>query len=375
MSTMLRGTDDLGRLRLFGLSPGRYTVCADQGLGIGHSDRPGHRERLLRTCNPDQVVIGRADVEDLEIRVRSGRTFNISGVVTDASGAAAAGAFVQLTTFEVNGSSSSGMRLEPDGRFQINDVPPGSYAIEASVGGPNRPEQRRPLERGFVRVSVADADVESLVVAMVKTIDVNGQVTLEDPNVPLPRPPGSGLIISARLEAERLPGQGSDQLATMNPDHTFTLAGMFGRRVFDVLNVPSGWYVKALRYASKDVIDEAVEFKDSDRTIEVVLSTRGAAVTGTVDDAGAPVARAVVYLFRQGTLAATFLTKRASSNGTFALGPIRDGDYTIVALPPDTPPLERGDWDRFARLSSVGERITLGELDARMIQLRVTHER
>jgi large repetitive protein len=373
---MLHMTDDLGRTRLSGLAPGRYTVCADGGAGVGQGGQPVRRERLLRTCNPDPVVIERADVEDLEIKVRRGRTFTVSGVVTDASGAAPADAMIMFTTFETNGTSSGGVRVGVDGRFQVSDVPPGMYAIEASIGGANHPQQRRPLERGFVPVSLADADVENLVVAMEKTIDVKGRVALEDPNIPLPRPPGSGLIISTRLADERLPGQGSDLSAIMRPDHTFTLEGMFGRRVFDTFNVPSGWYVKTIRYGSKEVIDDAVEFKDTDQALDVVLSNRGAVVTGTVvDDAGAPVPRAQIYLFRPASSTAMPESTRASANGTFTLGPVRDGEYTIVAVPRETPWLDLGDWDRLARLSSAGERVTLGELDVRTIQLRVTDKR
>jgi hypothetical protein len=48
-----------------------------------------------------------------------------------------------------------------------------------------------------------------------------------------------------------------------------------------------------------------------------------------------------------------------------------DGDYVIVAVPATYPVLQPGEWDRIARLTALGERMTLGELDARATQLRL----
>ncbi len=146
------------------------------------------------------------------------------------------------------------------------------------------------------------------------------------------------LQVSARLADERLPGDGSNRHATANSDGTFTLEGLFGRRTIAVSNVPSGWYVKAIRYGSRDVIDEPVEFKpDSDAPLEIVLSNRGASVTGTVADViDHRVARAQVWLFRAPVnkdgaprLAGSVLTV----TGNYSFGPLRDGDYLIVAVP------------------------------------------
>src|SRR6185436_19688788 len=99
-SPMNQRTDDRGRMRIPGLMPGRYVVCADTwDIGGTETVKNPVRERLLRTCYPsaaneadaEPIVVGSRPVEEIEIRMRRGRTFTISGIVLDAAGAPAAG--------------------------------------------------------------------------------------------------------------------------------------------------------------------------------------------------------------------------------------------------------------------------------------------
>jgi hypothetical protein len=65
----------------------------------------------------------------------------------------------------------------------------------------------------------------------------------------------------------------------------------------------------------------------------------------------------------------------AAASGTFKFGPARQGDYAIVALPAGSRYPQAGEWDRLAQLAAQGERVTLGELDERLVDLRVVTER
>lgn len=384
----LRSTDDRGLLRVFGLAAGRYTVCAE-AEALGQSASPGsvRRDRLLRTCYPsaandaqaEVITVDRADVGELEIRMRRGRTYTVAGRIVDASGAPAAGAAAQFSQFERNSSSGSGVIVDADGRFRIAHVHPGSYAIGASVGGPDRPEQRRPFEAGFLPVQVGDADVEDLLVTMKKCVDVSGRVLLDDASLPFPAADGSGFMIAARLADDRLPGDGSSSHAIMRTDHTFTLSRVFGRRALRFDNVPRGWYVRSVRYGERDVIDEPIEAKDGGEGVplEVVLSNRGAVVSGrAVDDRGQP-ARAMVVVCRigDGNAATLAATVTVAATGAFRFGPLRGGSYRIVALPPATTWVESVEWERIARLAALGDRLTLGEMDDRTIELTIVPER
>ncbi len=382
-------TDDRGRMRISGLMPGRYVVCADT-LGIGGSQAVKNpvRERLLRTCYPsatneadaEPIVVGTGPIEEIEIRMRRGRTFTISGIVLDASGAPAAGAHVGLSVFSPGSSSGiSGTRALPDGRFRLDQVRPGAYAIEASIGGPERPDERRAWEAAFVPIRVADSDAEDLVVTLSKGVDVQGRIVLEDPTQQLPPSQASALWIMAGLAGDFLSSIGSAINAHPRTDRTFTLAGVYGRRTVDILNLPDGWYVKHLRFRGEDVIGKPTDFARGDGTasLEVVLSNRGAIVTGRVtDDLGRPVRGAVVWLLRADGDAVTEHADDASTSATgeFRLGPVRAGEFVAVAFAAHVRPLERADRVRAVKLASLGERLRLAELDERAIELRVIKE-
>jgi protocatechuate 3,4-dioxygenase beta subunit len=380
-----RTTDDRGRLRLFKLPPGHYIVCAEvDGFGSGNQSTSPHRERFLRTCYPsasaaaqaEPVALERSDIDDLVIRMRRGRSFTISGTVLDASGGVASTANLSLNRFERGRSSGMGIVVGTGGRFTVTNVPPGEYAIEAELGGPDRPERRRELEVGYEPVRVDSSDVEGMVVSMSKTVEVAGRVTLEDPALPFPRPPGSGLMVSARLAGDSSQGMGSSRIAHAGEDRVFTLSGMFGRRILDVLNVPNGWYVKSIRYGGKEIIDVPTEFKAGrDAELQVILSTRGAMISGrVVNERGeaVPGARVIRLPADPAQWGVGHMTSvGVSATGTFQLGPQRGGDYLILAVIPSPRVPEPDDRDRVAHLAEVAERIRLGDEEQRTLELRV----
>ena len=380
-------TDDRGRQRVFGLLPGRYIVCAQSDI-VGAS--PGVRlDALLRTCSPSAldeaeaqpVRVGGSAVGEIEIRMRAGRTFTIAGRVVDASGAPAPAAHVILSKHWSGGSASGmGHSVASDGQFHISRVQAGEYVIEASLGGPDRPEHHRPLERAFVPIRVGDADVADVVLALQKTVDVAGRVTLEDPTAAFTRAPGSGpLSVWSRLAEDVGSGGGSHASGVVGDDHRFTISRVFGRRTLEVVNVPRAWYVKSIRYGGREIIDEPTILKDSaEPAIEILLSNRGASVTGRVtDDHGNAVQGATVMMFEthsQRMLWRYPASTRASGTGEFRIGPLRGGDYFIVAMPANARPIQRGESRRLQRLAAVAERVTLGDLDERTIDLRVVVE-
>jgi protocatechuate 3,4-dioxygenase beta subunit len=374
-------TDDQGRMRMFGVQPGRYHVCAESWLtGSTGTDKP------LPTCYPSAenesgakaITIDRGDLDEIDIRMRRGRTYAISALVLDSTGAVARTARVSLNKYDATSSSGVGMLRQDDGRFRSAKVPAGRYAIEASLGGDEQPEERRPLERAFVPVTV-DADSADVTVTLRRTIDVPGRFVTEDPSAELPPSPGSGLSISSRFTENMLPVVTNGSPAYMRKDRTFTLSELFGRRVLSAHNLPRGWYAKAIRYNGVDVTGQTVDF---DRVrepgqLEVVLSTRGAILTGRVlDDLGNPVPKATVVVMPVGQQTTPFVPALpASADGFFRFGPARAGEYVVFALPVNKRLPALDDPERLARLIALGERVTLGELDERTLDLHVIKER
>ena len=384
-SSFGRTTDDRGRLRISQLPSGRYLACAETPVPpvTANATNAPRRERFLRTCYPDAaaeekaqpVRIDGADPDEVVIQMRLGRTFRISGTILDAAGAPAQTSFASLATFEPTGSSSTSVAVGADGSFVVANITPGDYAITATVGGPERPEHRQQPEAGFQPIVVDSSDVEGVVVSMTKSVEVAGRFVLEETAVPFPQPQGSGLFLSARLAGDQLRGQGSSVMAHAGEDRTFLFKRMFGKRTFDVANIPRGWFVKSIRYGGRDIIDEATELKagTDPSALEVVLSNRGAAVTGRVtDDRGNPVRGARVFLLpanpaRVSRFPAYVTT---SETGSFRAGPQRPGDYVLVALGPSGS-LPLNDRSRLTQLAQVGERITLGDAEERTLDLTV----
>jgi len=372
-------SDDLGHLRASGLAPGRYVICAepaDRG-STARSVRQQKRDQLQRTCyastlseaEAQPVVVGNADIDDLELRLVSGRALSISGTILDSTGAPAPHAVVGFAKYTAEGTSTTGLEVRPDGHFQIGNVPPGAYAIEATTE----------REGAFLPLRITDEDVDNLVVSMLKTAKVTGRITVDDRAAVLPAEAGRApMLLSAHLVDDRLAGDGGSVSATVNSDGTFVLDGLFGRRRIDVMNVPAGWYVKTLRYAAKDVLDTSAEFKDG-RSLEMVLSNRGATISGTVTDViDHRVGQAQVLLFRapaDDKDRPRLVGNVSSVTGNYSFGPLREGEYIVIAVPADAAMPRRGGGDRLAGLAAAGERLSLSDLESRTIDLHVTAAR
>jgi hypothetical protein len=389
--SMFRATDDRGRVRLFEMAPGRYMVCAAPDRVSPFTDSSDTlRERYLRTCYPsaaseaeaEPVAVDRSNIADLEIRMRRGHTYRISGTVFDASGAAASGASLGFTRVDGTTSSGFGAPVDDSGRFTATNVPPGEYALVASIGGPDRPEQRRPFERGFLRVRVEASDVDGLIVVTAKAVDVAGRVVLDHPATPLQRRAGyTRLLIDARPAGEPIPWGIGTERTVSGDDGVFVLPTLAGLRVLDVVDVPTGWYVKSIRYRGEEIMDVPTEFKagQDPSELQVILSTRGAILSGrALDDRGDPVSGARVVLLPADPSRWTMfqLTRAISSaSGMFQVGPLRAGEYLIVALSPSAPSVDPRDRVRLTQLLETAERITLASEEQRTLDLHIVKDR
>jgi hypothetical protein len=152
---------------------------------------------------------------------------------------------------------------------------------------------------------------------------------------------------------------------------------LFGTRRIGFANIPPGWYVKAVLLGDADVTDSGFDVRAlrESSSLEVVLSNRGSTIAGRVtDDQGNPVARAEIAVIRAGGQSVP-ATTRSSATGAFTIGPLRDGDYVIVALAPGSPSMQSRDWERLRQLAALGERLTLAPLEERALEVRVKQER
>lgn len=374
-----RETDDRGTFRIFGLLPGRYLVCTDPRMSRRSMASLGTpKERSLPTCHPSatdqaravRVVLGKTDVDGVEIEIVRGRTYSISGTVLE-SGGAPARVRVGVHEWSDGGSSSRTTSIQADGRFRVEGLLPRDYILTADNAGPLGPNDTRNVERAEVRVTVANDNVDGLVIAMKPAVTLRGRVVFEGAAAPKL----SGTMGVSAASAATVDAFSERPRATVSADLTFALRQIVAPSTIVLDGLPAGWVMHTVRYKGRDITDTPTTFSANTDDIEIVVNQRGSVISGRVnDEVGTPVRDARVVLFPAD--AAKWRTVPAdravltSPDGRFRFEPRRAGDYLVAAVPSsDMPPLPVP--ALLQRLSKVAERITLGEGESRSIDLRV----
>ena len=173
-------TDDEGRYRIFGLSPGKYVVSTILGLNQNAAVRvilndgsdgslSGGRQHIYPELIPvfapgtfrrkDARIFeirGDEQITDADLKIDPDGLHTLKGrVLTAQDRHAPNGAMVQLRE---NGEKGAGRfaEIENDGSFQFRYLPPGSYSVEISANDllATTDEHERLKEYKTVRLSV-----------------------------------------------------------------------------------------------------------------------------------------------------------------------------------------------------------------------------
>ena len=155
---------------------------------------------------------------------------------------------------------------------------------------------------------------------------------------------------------------------------TFEIIKVSGTRTLRVNQLPSGWVVKSITAAGRDLMDVPIEFKSGEdlRDVVIVLSDRETEVTGTVtDEQRAPASGVSVLIFPDDKrrLPARARWLRPDSSGNFTVSGLPPGDY-FAALAEDIDDLQ---WTDAAYLDRFREQATpfrLGDAEHKMLPLR-----
>src|ERR1700728_1528419 len=194
-------TDDEGTYRIFGLAPGKYFVrVAPSGnentliMSHGNDDEeestPPPKSEYPETYYPGTTDPARAsaiDVKpgdeiprvDFSIAPRdAAKKFRVRGHVTNTLAVPAQG-FIQILAIPRNGDDlnlSGRFMAQPNqktGNFELDQVPPGSYIVEAMLLGTGKPHTAEQ------DVEVTTADVDSVSLAITAGAEIPGRVTFE----------------------------------------------------------------------------------------------------------------------------------------------------------------------------------------------------
>jgi hypothetical protein len=378
-------TDDRGFFRHFGLPPGRYRLCVEPAPPVKDprplAAQPTVRENLLITCYPAEsdpaqakaIELTAADARNVDIVMRGGRRFTISGELHDSAGGPLDAGDVSFVEENARPRRSLRVQRMRPGRFVVNDVEPGTYALRVEVAADGT--TGRPRESAALELVVENDNIGGIVVRTRRPATVAGLVTFEGgaPEAGLDR-----MLVKVQRDVD-------STVRPVRENLTFELAGTPDPVRLGLSDFPSGWIVKSILYHGRDVSDEAVVLDSSDdpRAIEIVLTNRVAYVAGNV--AGVAKGRMVVILaFRAekmglaarpdasgGSSLPVAASAPADEKSAFKIGPLAPGDYFVAAV-------DRDEWfdasleNRSAAIDKVlprAERVVLREGEQRSVAL------
>lgn len=373
-------TNDLGEFRLFGLAKGRYFVRAQtaegwqqhslQDLGAGDpgsSTQTGYAPVYYPGTSDEaraatiEVAAGQ-EVPAIDFTLLPIRTFRVRGRVFDTVlGQPAKNCFLYLIHFDPATSSFFDPQGETNcekGAFQFSDVPPGTYSVVAILHDSGK--QR--LARASLEVNNANVDNVSLTVTpgivLAGRILVEGHESLDlsEVNIWLDDP-----------EQQFGGGMG----AVIKPDGTLTIENVQeGNYQIGVGGQRAGFlrdfYLKAARANGEDVLEKGLTIGAGSTRgpLEIILSSAGARVEGTVtDENDLPSAGAVVALVPEGARRKQFRLHKDTTTdqyGQFILRGVAPGTYKLFSWKE----VENNAWedpDFLAPFESQGIKVTAEE--------------
>jgi protocatechuate 3,4-dioxygenase beta subunit len=343
-------TNDLGEFRLYGLAKGRYFIRAQ----VQQDWQPALPESTVNdsSSNPETGYApvyypGTSDTSHAAaIDVSPGqevpsvdftfipiRTFRIRGRVFDAiEGQPAKDCWLFLMPHDPSLTRFFGAGSQTDcnkGAFELRDVAPGSYYVVAGL----RSSSSERSYRARVPVEVTNTNVDDVNLTIGPGMDLVGRVLVE----------GTGTVDLSDLrvwleDREDRFGFGGPGNVDLKPDGTLKIQNMtegtYHVRIYDE---PPDVYLRSARANGEDILEKGLTIAagGSRDPLEIVLSSAGARIEGTVtDENGLPSAGAVVALVPEGQHRKQYhLYKNTTTDqyGKFILRGVTPGQYKLFS--------------------------------------------
>jgi len=376
--------DDRGEFRIADLQPGKYYVVAEpdnewqvrfrstrsEGLLLQPTWYPGSIDEEAAT--PVTLTAGQ-ELHGLEIRLRRGAVRNIRGRLQGLSQipkVTGQGPFGNLSLWAsrannlTEGTSYSGI-IQTDGSFEVKGVPPGTYQLRVDQGF----YPRVVLGRGSVQVD--DRDVEDVSITLQPPRPLKGKIAIEE----------SKAIDFSKLYVLLYSGGNIPSEAPVVPQEdgsfVFQQLGVGRYRVEVNGGRKDDVYLKTVRFADAESLNGSFTLTEgAEGNLELVVSTRGARVTGTVpQSSGATANRTVQVVLVPAT---SDMEKRESltqhegldQNGSFTIHAIPPGSYSLYAAQ-DVPQGAWSDPEFLQEVATKGVKLQLGEGETKSIEVPV----
>ena len=372
-NTAFDSTDEQGRFRLMGLTPGKYRVKAMVPGGVTTTPEirtdgteevryvPTYFGGVADFKSAARVEVGTgAEVGGVEIAMVRMRHVRISGRV---QGVPAETRNVSVIFGQVGLGQRGFLVVLKDGAFELWNVDPGKYVVTATWAAGRDRAQTAPVD-----VEVGEANLDHLELRVVPPSEVVGSITFEDegaqppapgkdgkqgqtPNAPqgaqgqqvqgsaAPGSPGSNANRAPRVELrtvdpglQAMPGNGFT--SDVGTDGRFQYPAIPATRYRVMLTWPNAW-VKSVTLGSQQMDGNVVNLRagSNGAPLTVVVSSAFGTVSGKVSDASGPAANARVALVREDWISTgDSATTTTDESGGYTFANVRPGKYRVAAV-------------------------------------------
>ncbi len=318
--------DDRGEFRIGGIPPGKYYLVAqpEAGWEARYQLLPSRRQPTwypgsldLEGATPIILAAGN-QVTGLEIRIRRGSVHGVRGIllgIENIPSPEGPQLYAQRRiSVESTGATANGTRavIRSNGSFEISGLPSGTYEIRVTQGF-------LPVNLGSTKVQVDDRDIDDATIQLTPPQRLTGIIRFAEE--------GSNKLLGIPIELDPLrPARNSS--TTSRADGSFEFPPLGAER-YRVNVVRNGVYLKEIRYGDVVSTDGTITVTGAGGSLQLVLSTRVAHLTGRMNSTAVGAPRIVLIPagaadeVRQATLDQT---------GAYSFGDLRPGAYKLFAF-------------------------------------------
>jgi hypothetical protein len=257
-------TNERGEYVLEGLAPGEYYVIAvphNSSLGRdGTPNRVGHANTFhpnaTRIADAKRVRLMVATVT-ADITLAPASLAMVSGVVIAESGQPAPGGALGLARGDgLFGLFSGGIAIQPDGRFRVAGLQPGTYYFHYREGQWPPPRDVMPKVSGAT-VELKASDMENVRVLPIPVVRGSGRLIVE--------PASRSSLNLAAITVLGVPDDfngnpGPQRASPLTEDLTFEFKTWPSLGRIRVSGLPPGWTVRSIRVNGTDVTHDTIAF-------------------------------------------------------------------------------------------------------------------